>query len=80
MQMVSQNLGWSCPVCGYCYSPTTTDCSKCNRPDSEKYVTTTSSIGTTAQICLCTKNGPGYVPGTYCGVCGGLIANFTVTA
>lgn len=28
----SQNLGWTCPKCDKCYSPTTVECVKCNSP------------------------------------------------
>jgi hypothetical protein len=25
--------GWQCPICGRVYSPLTTECDKCNRPN-----------------------------------------------
>ena len=52
IQTISENVGWSCPKCQYCYSPITTDCGNCNRPDSEKYVTTTNEVAT----CKCGGN------------------------
>lgn len=34
------STGWVCPKCGYVYSPTHYSCDNCNRPDNEKYTTT----------------------------------------
>ena len=79
---ISENVGWSCPKCGYCYSPVTTDCGNCNRPDSEKYKMTTTydPCLTTTKVCMCADPGPGLKFGTHCKDCGGLINNYTVTA
>lgn len=83
-QVISQNVGWSCPKCDYCYSPITTDCSNCNRSHHEKFITTNSGnvkfdISTTS-ICACNKTGPADRFGVLCDVCGGAIVNYTVTA
>lgn len=33
--------GWQCPVCGYVYGPNWAHCSNCNKPENEKYKTST---------------------------------------
>ena len=33
--------GWQCPVCNFVYSPITPCCYNCNRPEHEKFKTTT---------------------------------------
>ena len=38
------NHGWQCPICNYVYSPSTPGCYNCNRPESEKYVTSTEIL------------------------------------
>lgn len=35
-QIISSNLGWSCPKCGCVYSPTTTECYRCNNNEQTK--------------------------------------------
>jgi uncharacterized OB-fold protein len=41
---VFQNIGWTCPKCGSCYSPTIPQCFKCPIP----IVQQTTTIGTPA--------------------------------
>ncbi len=35
--------GWQCPVCKYVYGPTMPVCLNCNRPENEKYKTSTGT-------------------------------------
>lgn len=51
--------GWQCPRCSYCYGPAQLGCTNCNRPDSEKYKTSTTVTITdpiscsTLNFCTC---------------------------
>lgn len=39
INVISQNLGWTCPQCGSVYSPTTTECWRCNKTEQSYTIT-----------------------------------------
>ena len=43
-QIHSQNLGWTCPICGKVFSPTTMECPYCNANQNIKYSNTTITM------------------------------------
>lgn len=73
MIKIGAQQGWQCPQCGYVYSPITPGCNNCNRPDNEKYTTTTNAGGLSVSMtsnCECVLPEIYYTDGE-CAMCGG---------